>query len=125
MVKSSIENSGLLITRTLHRHKHQLRDFFNRHNRFLYLKYVDVANEMCSYQATNESLDRSAVDPNVFIHQIDTTLGSLNKIAVGSELSQIPDFSKALNQALGQTGAGNTGEAQTKSLQSPNRKRTK
>jgi len=31
MVKSSIENSDLLITRTLHRHKHQLRDFFNRH----------------------------------------------------------------------------------------------
>src|SRR5713101_5834087 len=31
MVKSSIENSGLLITRTLHRHKHQLRDFFNTH----------------------------------------------------------------------------------------------
>ena len=31
MVNSSIENSGLLITRTLHPHKHQLRDFFNRH----------------------------------------------------------------------------------------------
>jgi hypothetical protein len=31
MVKSSIENSGLLITRTLRRHKHQVRDFFNRH----------------------------------------------------------------------------------------------
>ena len=29
MVKRRIENSGLLITRTLHRHKHQLRDFFN------------------------------------------------------------------------------------------------
>jgi hypothetical protein len=32
MVNSIIENSGLLITRTLHHHKHQLRDFFNRHN---------------------------------------------------------------------------------------------
>src|SRR5207248_5121356 len=31
MVKSSIEYSGLLITRTFHRYKHQLRDFFNRH----------------------------------------------------------------------------------------------
>ena len=31
MMNSSIEYSGLLITRTLHRHKHQLRDFFNRH----------------------------------------------------------------------------------------------
>jgi len=29
-VNSSIEYSGLLITRTLHRYKHQLRDFFNR-----------------------------------------------------------------------------------------------
>jgi hypothetical protein len=32
IVNSSIENSGLLITRTLHRHKHQLRDFSNRHS---------------------------------------------------------------------------------------------
>ena len=31
MVNSSIGNSGQLITRTLLRHKHQLRDFFNRH----------------------------------------------------------------------------------------------
>jgi hypothetical protein len=31
MVNSSIGNSGLLMTRTLHRHKHQVRDFFNRH----------------------------------------------------------------------------------------------
>src|SRR6266850_7556454 len=30
-INSAIGNSGLLITRTLHRHKHQLRDFFNRH----------------------------------------------------------------------------------------------
>ena len=30
MVKSSIENSGLLITRTLHRHKHQLRGLFQQ-----------------------------------------------------------------------------------------------
>jgi hypothetical protein len=34
MVISSIQYSGLLITRTLHRHKHQLRDFFNRHRRW-------------------------------------------------------------------------------------------
>jgi len=32
MMNSSIEDSGLLITRTLQRHKHQLRDFFNRHD---------------------------------------------------------------------------------------------
>ena len=31
MVNSSIEYSGLLITRTLQPDKHQLRDFFNRH----------------------------------------------------------------------------------------------
>jgi hypothetical protein len=30
-MNSSIGNSGLLITRTLHRHKHQQRNFFNRH----------------------------------------------------------------------------------------------
>jgi len=34
MVNSSIEYSGLLITRTCHRYKHQLRDFFNRHRRY-------------------------------------------------------------------------------------------
>ena len=31
IVNSSIEYSGLLITRTLQPDKHQLRDFFNRH----------------------------------------------------------------------------------------------
>src|SRR5215472_13103445 len=31
IVNSSIDYSGLLITRTLHPYKHQLRDFFNRH----------------------------------------------------------------------------------------------
>ena len=30
-INSSIGNSGLLISRTLHHRKHQLRDFFNRH----------------------------------------------------------------------------------------------
>jgi hypothetical protein len=29
LVNSSIDYSGLLITRTLHRYKHQQRDFFN------------------------------------------------------------------------------------------------
>ena len=32
-VNPDIGNSGLLITRTLHGHKHQLSDFFNRHRR--------------------------------------------------------------------------------------------
>jgi len=40
MVNSSIGNSGLLITRTLHRHKHQLRDFFNRHACFRKLTFA-------------------------------------------------------------------------------------
>jgi hypothetical protein len=34
MVNGSIGNSDLLITRTWHRHKHQLRDFFNSHRRY-------------------------------------------------------------------------------------------
>ncbi len=41
MVNSSIEYSGLLITRTFHRDKHQLRDFFNRHG-YLHKWGVDL-----------------------------------------------------------------------------------
>jgi hypothetical protein len=44
MVNSSIGNSGLLITRTLSRHKHQLRDFFNRYRR-LHSKSRHEVNE--------------------------------------------------------------------------------
>jgi len=39
IVHSSIEYSGLLITRTLQPHKHQLRDFFNRHAWFRQLDF--------------------------------------------------------------------------------------
>ena len=42
MVNSSIEYSGLLITRTLHRYKHQLRDFFNRHAWFQQLRFQQL-----------------------------------------------------------------------------------
>ena len=43
MVNSSIEYSGLLITRTFHRYKHQLRDFFNRHRRLRSLRGFELA----------------------------------------------------------------------------------
>jgi hypothetical protein len=40
MVNNSI---GLLITRSLHHHKHQLRDFFNTHRRYHSLTNVLTA----------------------------------------------------------------------------------
>jgi len=70
-------------------------------NRYLYLKYVGLANEMCSYQFTAETPDTEAIEPSQFIHQIDNDLTTLNKIAVGFEVSQIPDFNKALAAATG------------------------
>jgi len=73
-------------------------------NRFLYLKYVGLANEMCSYQVTNETTDKTQLDEAGFIHQVDNEMITLNKIAVGFDISQIPDFTKALNQATGKTG---------------------
>jgi hypothetical protein len=42
MVNSSIEYSGLLITRTLQRYKHQLRDFFNTHACYQQLCWTGV-----------------------------------------------------------------------------------
>src|SRR5690349_11084756 len=49
MVKSSIEYSGLLITRTLHRYKHQLRDFFNISNDAGRVKGLGTVGFMISY----------------------------------------------------------------------------
>jgi hypothetical protein len=76
-------------------------------NRFLYLKYVGLANEMCSYQVTSETTDKSKLDQASFIHRIDTEMSNLNKIAVGFEISQIPDFNQAINQAISQTSKSN------------------
>jgi hypothetical protein len=71
-------------------------------NRYLYLKYVALANQICSYQATAETPDTGRTTLNVFIHQVDTQLSNLNKIAAGTETNQIPDFNDALRQAMGQ-----------------------
>ena len=76
-------------------------------NRFLYLKYVGLANEMCSYQVTTETVDKSPLDQATFIHRVDTEMSNLNKIAVGFDISQIPEFSKAINQAVNQTPGSN------------------
>jgi hypothetical protein len=75
-------------------------------NRFLYLKYVGLANEMCSYQVTTETVDKLSLDQATFIHRVDTEMSNLNKIAVGLDISQIPEFSKAINQAVTQTPPG-------------------
>jgi hypothetical protein len=42
IVNSSIEYSGLLITRTSHPYKHRLSDFFNRHACFEQLTETDA-----------------------------------------------------------------------------------
>ena len=91
-------------------------------NRYLYLKYVELANEICSYQSTAETSDKSPVGLNVFIHQVDNELSSLNKIAVGTEASQIPDFNEALSKALGQKGTGTVTGGQQRQTATPKQK---
>jgi len=63
---------------------------------------------MCSYQVTTETVDKSPLDQATFIHRVDTEMSSLNKIAVGFDISQIPEFSKALNQAVNPTPGNNS-----------------
>jgi hypothetical protein len=80
-------------------------------NRYLYLRYVSLANEICSYQATAETPDTGATTLNLFIHEVDTQLSNLNKIAAGTQANQIPDFSVALREAMGQASSLSPGNA--------------
>jgi hypothetical protein len=78
-------------------------------NRRLYLDYAALANEMCSYATTGGNDAGESREPKDFIHYEDVQLKKLNKIAVGFDVSKIPDFTQALSKATGTNPTGTTG----------------
>ena len=71
-------------------------------NKTLYINYVGLANEMCSYAATEETLGGDQTQPMAFIHHVDTELQKLNKIAIGFDAGKSPNFTEAFRAALGE-----------------------
>lgn len=75
-------------------------------NRRLYLDYTALANEMCSYAITGENDAGNPREPKEFIHYEDDQLKKLNKIAVGFDVSKIPDFAQAFGKGTGSNVTG-------------------
>jgi len=69
-------------------------------NKKLYLEYVALTNEMCSYATTGEPGDNSKKDAKTFIHYVDSQLQQLDKIAIGFDMSKAPDFNEALQKGI-------------------------
>ena len=72
-------------------------------NRKLYLQYVSLTNEMCSYAATGEAggpIKDNKKDAKAFIHYVDSQLETLGNVAVGFDASKTPDFYDALRTSL-------------------------
>jgi len=61
-------------------------------NKFLYLNYVALENEVLSYFATNEDLNSKKIDSSFFIHYLDQQLAKTNQLAVGFDSTQIPKY---------------------------------
>jgi hypothetical protein len=70
-------------------------------NRRLYLEYTALANEMCSFAITGENDAGDSQEAKEFIHYEDVQLKTLNKIAVGFDVSKMPDFTQAFNKGIG------------------------
>jgi hypothetical protein len=70
-------------------------------NRRLYLEYAGLANEMCSFAITGENDAGDSQEAKEFIHYEDVQLKKLNKIAVGFDVSKMPDFTQAFNKGIG------------------------
>jgi hypothetical protein len=80
------------------------QDLNLNNNKRLYLEYVSLANEMCSYVTTRENIDGDPREPSEFIHYTDLQLKKLNTIAVGFDPSKIPDFASAFSKGTGLGG---------------------
>lgn len=78
-------------------------------NKTLYINYVALANEMCSYSATGEDLTGDPASATVFIHHVDSELQKMNKIAIGFNATKTPNFAQVFNEALGRGGEGSQG----------------
>jgi hypothetical protein len=83
-------------------------------NKRLYLEYGTLANEMCSYATTGENSDGDQQNPNDFIHYTDRQFKRLNKIAVGFDVSKIPDFTQAFSKGTVNSTPGASPAAATK-----------
>jgi hypothetical protein len=70
-------------------------------NKGLYLEYVALTNEMCSYASTGETPDNNQPTAKTFIHSVDTRLKDLNKIAIGFDITKAPDFYEAFRKGFG------------------------
>jgi hypothetical protein len=82
-------------------------------NRGLYLDYVTLTNEMCSYATTGETPDGVKADAKGFIHHVDAQLERLNKIAIGFDITKNPDFYEAIRKGFSTaSGANNSGDSQ-------------
>jgi hypothetical protein len=97
-------------------------------NKRLYIEYVALTNEMCSYASTGENNDEDPKHPNEFIHYVDLQLKRLNKIAVGFDVTKMPDFTQAFAKGTGTNnpaggpegkGAGTSGSKPKVSKPSP------
>lgn len=75
---------------TVFQHSQNIAD-----NKRLYIKYVALHNESLSYLTTGESMDKTILSPQVFIHYLDNQLSQLNTFAIGFDDSRIPDFKKS------------------------------
>lgn len=59
-------------------------------NKYLYLKYIALQNEMLSYGATGMDATLKKCTPAEFIAYIDKELNQANNVAVGFDASKIP-----------------------------------
>jgi len=96
-------------------------------NTRLYLEYVALTNEMCSYTTTGGASDETNIERKDFIRNVDRQLKALNKIAVGFDVSKVPDFTSALQKASGtsQTGGSAAVPAAKQASPKPPRQQSK
>ena len=96
-------------------------------NTRLYLEYVALTNEMCTYTTTGGASDETNIERKDFIRNVDRQLKALNKIAVGFDVSKVPDFTSALQKASGtsQTGGSAAVPAAKQASPKPPRQQSK
>jgi hypothetical protein len=69
-------------------------------NKRLYLAYVALTNEICTYATTGAANNDKVLTPKLFIRSVDQELKALNNIAVGFDASKLPDFTSAVQRAV-------------------------
>lgn len=83
-------------------------------NKFLYLQYVALGNELLSYCATGTSEVTPPETPEAFIRRMDKRMAMTNNIAIGFDYTKIVDYKHILTtsfQAPGQAQVTDQGDA--------------